>query len=64
MPNAIETETIVATYDRYLTENPEDAGILTKFTCDLLGVSDDRLLEILDELRPQIDIINNHETED
>ena len=64
MPGAIETETIVAAYDRYLDEYPENASALTKFTCDLLDVSDDRLLEILDELRPQIDIINNHETED
>lgn len=44
MRHAIETEAVIAAYDRNLDRYPEDADVLAKFTCALFGVSDGRLL--------------------
>lgn len=63
-PKIIETIKVLATYKKYATQNNGDDStidLLTGMTCDILDISPDKLLELCEENKEIIDIVNAEE---
>ena len=61
MPNAIETEQILITLQRFLNANTKNNAaetLLFQFGCELLQCSEDHLMELLS--RPEIQFCAKH----
>lgn len=61
MPDIIETIQILAIYEKYANANKGDEStenLLTNMICDILDISPDKLSELCDYHKKEIEIIN------
>lgn len=59
MPDVIEIITILAQCQK--TFSTDENGVIVTFVADLLGVSTDRVMELLEEHATEIAIINSED---
>lgn len=62
IPDVIESITVLAAYEQYAALNEGDEAttdILLNMTADILAISPDRVLELIEENKAAIDIINS-----
>lgn len=63
IPDTIESITVLAAYVQYAALNESDEAttdILLSMTADILGTSTDRILELVEENKAAINIINDN----